>query len=347
MKRIKRGYMKSPFFGILIFNMCLVHIILKRNGIVHFSVIIIVTLLIREIYHAVVMHYLEKEIVNPFNELKYGLEEVMKENYNVHLVHNETDEIGMIMDSFNKMTACLSESKKIKAEYAENRKMLVANIAHDLKTPIACIQGYAEAVLDQIANSPDKTRKYIEIILNNSMYMNCLIEELILFTKLDTGKLEFEYELIDISDYMDDLMEELKIEIEEQGFGFSYDNQLKMNYLCKIDGKKLYRAIRNIIYNSVKYSNVNWLVIQVKLYADGSHIELQLMDNGVGIPAEKIDKIFERFYRIDPERTKDFMSSGLGLPIAKELVELHGGTIQVSSKNRNGVCFKIRLPIVV
>jgi signal transduction histidine kinase len=329
----------------ILFNLCLIHIILKKNGIVPVSIVIAGIILIKEFFCLRVLKCMESEIVNPFNCLKKGFEEVMKGNFDNKIIYNIDNEMGSLISSFNKMTVKLKESEKIKIEYEENRKIFITNITHDLRTPITSIQGYAEAILDEVANSPEKIIKYITIILNNSIYMNSLIEDLFIFTKLDMDKLELEYEDVSISCYMDDLMEELKIEIEEQRYVFEYSNMLKNDYELKIDRKKLYRAIRNIINNSLKYAEIENLVIQTTLYKEEEFIVLKIKDNGIGIPKDKIEKIFDRFYRVDSERTKDLMSSGLGLPIAKELIEKHGGSIEVYSEEGNGICFILLLPI--
>lgn len=337
--------MRFSWIGSIVFNICIIHVMFERTDFTLVSCIIVAIILAKEIYRIYFMHCLEKGIVNPLNKLQKGFEEVMNENYGVKIEHSIDNKMGILIYSFNKMTSKLREGEKIKSEYEENRKLLIASITHDLRTPIASIQGYAEAILDEVVTSPEKTKKYLEIILNNSSYMNNLIEDLFLFTKLDMDRLEFEYEDTDISLYMNDLLEELKIEVVEQGVTFEYKNELENKYILQIDGKKIYRAIINIVNNSLRYAERKDLLIKTVLFEGEKYVGLRITDNGIGIPENKIKRIFERFYRVDSERTKDFVSSGLGLPIAKELVEMHGGRIEVYSEEGKGACFTILLPI--
>lgn len=113
-----------------------------------------------------------------------------------------------------------------------------------------------------------------------------------------------------------------------------------------IDRKRLYQAIRNIIGNAVKFGSDKDMTIKIELDRQGDFITISIEDNGPGIPEDKLPYIFDRFYRIDNERTKDLMSTGLGLAIAKELVQAHGGAITVSSVEKNGTCFIIQLPTI-
>lgn len=144
---------------------------------------------------------------------------------------------------------------------------------------------------------------------------------------------------------MADLMEELKLELEEKGCRFEYTNKMEFDCIVKIDGKRIYQAIRNIIGNAVKYGPEDDLSIRAEVYQQGEYVCIGIKDNGPGIPEDKLPYIFDRFYRIDTERTKDLMSTGLGLSIARELVEAHGGRITVSSVENEGSCFTVSLPV--
>lgn len=287
---------------------------------------------------------LEKRVLNPIDKLKQGVEEIAKGNYDVKVESDVFNDITMLVASFNDMAQKLKENEKIKADYEENRKALLASISHDLKTPITSIQGYIEAISDKKDIDHEEMKRYLEIIYRNSNYMNKLIDDLFLFSKLDMQKLEFQFEEITISNFMDDLMEEIKFELDEKSIGFGYEDRLKSIYMVNIDRKRLYQTFRNVIGNAVKYGQVDGLLIHVALYGGENCVYVEISDNGPGIPEEKLPFIFNRFYRVDAERTKDIMSTGLGLAIARELVEAHGGSISVSSTMGKGSTFTIMLP---
>ena len=334
----------------IVFNLIILYLLFRWVGIKSISIFFAVFIIIKEVLQFSFLWRLEKRIFKPIDKLKNGVEEIAKGNYNVKVesdVINDLGFIGLLVDSFNEMAQKLQASEKIKSEYEENRKTLVANISHDLKTPISTVQGYIEAILDGVVISPDKVTMYLKTIYQNTVYMDKLINDLFLFSKLDLQKLDFQFESVPIKAFMDDLMVEFKFELEEKHSNFYYLNKIENDCSIKIDKKRLYQALRNIIGNAVKYGSNKDLTIKIELSRHDDFIGIKIEDNGPGIPEDKLPNIFDRFYRIDNERTKDLMSTGLGLAIAKELVQAHGGTISVTSILEEGACFTIRLPIML
>jgi signal transduction histidine kinase len=200
-------------------------------------------------------------------------------------------------------------------------------------------------MLERSDVSQETINKYHQIIYSNAAYMNKLIDDLFLFSKLDMQKLELKLESINVGAFMEDLMEEFKYELEDREIKFTYEDTMLQSCNIGIDRKRINQVFRNIIGNAVKYSSERQIEILIKLYAQEDYICIDLNDNGPGIPEDKLAFIFDRFYRIDYARTKDLMSTGLGLAIAKELVESHNGKITVSSKENVGTTFTVMLPI--
>jgi signal transduction histidine kinase len=289
---------------------------------------------------------LEKRIFTPIEKLKLGVDEISKGNYNVKVECDVPNDLGLLIYSFNEMALKLYESERIQNEYEENRKNLVANISHDLKTPITAIQGYIEALLDENIKFQGDKDKYLKTIHHNTVYINKLIDDLFLFSKLDMQKLDFAFESVEIGTFMDDFMEEYKFDLEEKNIQFQYTADLKKEYRVSLDGKRFHQAFNNIISNAVQHGPENDLSIEIRMYLEKDYICLAIEDNGYGIAEDKLPYIFERFYRIDIERKKEYMCTGLGLAIARELIEAHCGKITVSSKEKEGTCFTIKLPIL-
>ncbi len=312
-------------------------------GIVAFVFALIMTA--GSIFQILFLMGIEKRIFKPIEELKKGVGEIAKGNYEVAVAYDGHHEIGSLIRDFNQMAQKLAEAEKIKNEYEENRKVLIANISHDLKTPMTSILGYIEAIHDTKDLDMDKHEKYLKIISSNIRYMNRLIDDLFLFSKLDMQKLAIEPAITDMRPFMRDLMEEFRLELEEKGIELSYEDALNRGRKVKIDPKRFHQVMRNLIENAVKYGPEKGLVIQARLYTDEGSMLIDLRDNGPGIPAEHLKHVFERFFRLDAERTKYIASTGLGLAIAKELVEIQDGTIRVTSKMGEGTCFTISLPV--
>ena len=301
--------------------------------------------ILSQIFHFAWITHLEKRIFKPLSQLHNGVKEIAKGNYDVKIDNTTFNEIGFLIDSFNDMAAKLQENEILKREYEENWKTLIANISHDLKTPITAIGGYIDAIHEGVVTSPEKIDQYLQVIRKNTKYINHLIDDLFLFSKLAMHQLDFQMESIPIKAFMDDLMAEFSFEFQEKGFDFRYTDDMEESYPVIMDRQRIYQVIHNIIGNSVKYGPPENLCLKTRLYRKEALICLDIHDNGPGIPEDKITRIFDRFYRIDSERTKDLMSTGLGLSIAKELMEAHEGKIQVTSVLGEGSCFTLMLPI--
>ncbi len=339
----KSVYYFRPFT--LLFNLLILFLLFKLAGLKTIVIIIAVLIVVKEVAQVLFLLRLEKRVFQPIIALKNSVEEIARGNYDVKVQYNARNEIGLLVASFNEMAQKLGESERIKAEYEENRKDLIANISHDLKTPITSIQGYIEAILDDGGIPRENKNKYLRIIHNNVLYVNKLIDDLFLFSKLDLQKLDFQFEKVQIRAFMSDLTEELGLELEERRVRFFYTDQMEQDLPVRLDGKRIYQALRNIIGNALKYGPEEGLVIRVELVRQEDFACVRISDNGPGIPPDKLPYIFDRFYRIDNERTKDLMSTGLGLAIARELVEAHGGSITVFSRQGEGTCFTMTLPL--
>ncbi|WP_144005413.1 HAMP domain-containing sensor histidine kinase [Clostridium sp. DL-VIII] len=330
--------------GILI-SILLVFSIFKFVDIKAVTIFFAVIFVVHQSSHIYVTMKMEKRIMKPIEKLKDGVEQIARGNYDIKIDNDVYNEIGILIYDFNKMAETLKQSEEMKREYEENRKALIANISHDLKTPITSINGYIEALVDGVVTSPDKVNNYLNIIHNNAIYINNLIDDLFLFSKLDMQKLDFNFEVVKLRPFMNDLMEEFDFILKEKNIKFKFEDRLSKQLEVNIDGKRIYQVIRNVIGNAMKYGRQEDAIIQVELSSNNEWIKIEIKDNGPGIPEDKLSNIFNRFYRIDTERTKDFMSTGLGLAIAKEMVEAHGGKIYASSIIEKGSTFTIELPV--
>jgi len=332
--------------AIILFNLLILYLLFSWGGFKEVGIFLAVIIILKEITHFIFMLRLEKRIITPIEKLKLGVDEIAKGNFNVKVECNVPNDLGLLIFSFNEMAQKLYASEKIQTEYEENRKTLIANISHDLKTPITAIQGYIEALLEGNRKTEADADKYLRIIHHNTVYTNKLIDDLFLFSKLDMQKLDFSYETVKICPFMNDFMEEYQFDLEEKNITFQYNNQLTVDYGVSLDGKRFHQAFNNVINNAVTHGPEHGLGIIINLYEQEYFICLEIQDNGRGIAADKLPYIFDRFYRIDVERKKDYVCTGLGLAIARELIEAHQGTITVSSIEGRGTCFTIMLPII-
>lgn len=288
---------------------------------------------------------IEKRVLKPVERLKKGVDEIANGNYEVKVDAEGAWEVQSLIRDFNTMAQKLRKNEILQAQYEENRKHLVASISHDLKTPITSILGYIEAVSDTKGLSPEKLEKYLQIIHNNIAYMNRLIDDLFLFSKLDMQKLSFDFADTPMAPFVSDIMEELGLELEEKGAALVYRDETDGSPQAGIDAKRFYQVIRNIVDNALKHGGARDLTIRARLYCDAKNVYIDIANNGAAIPEDKLGHIFDRFYRLDTARTKDIGSTGLGLAIAKELMEAHGGGISAASTDDEGTCFTVSVPL--
>ncbi|AAK78298.1 signal transduction histidine kinase [Clostridium acetobutylicum] len=286
-----------------------------------------------------------RSILIPLNQLKIGTEKIKHGNLDFKVRAESSDEIGELCDAFDSMRKKLKESVELQAQYENNRKELISNISHDLKTPITSIKGYIEGIRDGVADTPEKMEKYVNTIYNKTQSMNYLIEELLTYSKLDLKKLPFYFIDMDFVSYMNDLMEEFKFDVEKNNMEFSYDNHIKGKANVRIDVQNINRVISNIISNSIKYMDKEHGKISVEVDSNNEEVLVGIKDNGMGISEEALPYVFDRFYREDFSRNTSKGGSGLGLAICKKIIEEHGGSIWAKSQKGHGteIWFSIKL----
>jgi len=309
-----------------------------------FPAMIALLLILPLLVNGLLNYYVSRSIVNPLKELKRATDQIREGDLAFEVRKGSRDEIGQLFHSFEEMRRRLEQSVELQLQYEENRKELLSNISHDLKTPITTIKGYVEGIRDGVANTPDKLDNYLSTIYSKAVAMDRLIDELFLFSKLDLGKVPFNFEKVNIGRYMEDLVEELEMDLAER--------EISIRYLCphdgplyaKVDRDKLKRAMFNITDNSVKYMDKPHKEILIALSArKRDEILVEVEDNGPGIEAEAVPHIFERFYRAEQSRSLQTGGSGLGLAIVKQIIHEHGGNIRATSREGEGTTISFTL----
>ena len=190
--------------------------------------------------------------------------------------------------------------------------------------------------MDGVANTPEKVDKYVRTIYNKANEMDTLINELTLYSKIDTNRIPYNFAKINVAEYFNDCVEEIGLDLESKGIGLSYYNYASPDIVIIADPEQLRRVVNNIIGNSVKYMNKQQGFIQIRIKDVGDFIQVELEDNGRGIAQKDLPYIFDRFYRTDASRNSATGGSGIGLSIVKKIVEDHGGKIWATSKEDAG-----------
>lgn len=232
------------------------------------------------------------------------------------------------------------EAVMIKQEQIRNKVRLTHNINHELKTPISGIMGYLETIINNPQMSPQQQKEFIMKCYGQTQRLTQLLADLSVIANIDEANELIEKELLSLSDIVAEAVNEIEKESQEKGI--KIENMMPQN--LKMTGNKslLQSIFHNLITNSLLYSSGSLITIKVlKETPDG--YEISFSDNGVGIAEEHLDKIFERFYRVDKGRSRKLGGTGLGLSIVKNAVNIHGGTILARKTEGGGLEFVFTL----
>ncbi|MGO4889047.1 cell wall metabolism sensor histidine kinase WalK [Anaerobacillus sp. MEB173] len=236
----------------------------------------------------------------------------------------------------------VTEQEKIEQE----RREFVANVSHELRTPLTSLRSYLEALADGAMNDPDIAPRFLQVTQNETERMIRLVNDLLQFSKMDSKDYRLNFEEINLTEYVNMVIDRFEMVSKDGRITFEREIEWEDMY-ASVDRDKITQVLDNIISNAIKYSPEGG-VITIGVHHDGQeNIRITVTDQGLGIPRESINKIFDRFYRVDKARSRNLGGTGLGLAIAKEMVQAHGGEIWVESEWEKGTTISFTLPHLV
>jgi signal transduction histidine kinase len=314
-----------------------------------FPLVLLTLLAALALTNGLLTYLVSRSIIKPLYALQEAAGRIREGDLDHAVKLRRQDEIGQLGSAFEEMRVRLRSSIGAQLQLEQNRKELLANISHDLKTPITAIQGCTECLLVGIADTEEKRQKYVQMIAGKTTEMNRMIEELQLYSTLDTGKLPFHWETVDLTLYLDQMVKELRHDPRLSGVQVSLSlgslGSESESVMIQADREKLHRVLMNLVDNSLQHMKTVPKSIQFLLSqeADGM-IVLELRDNGEGIPEEALPRVFDRFFRAESSRSPGKGNSGLGLAIVKQIIEAHGGTVEAASRDGEGTTILLLFP---
>lgn len=309
------------------------------------GIIVLVTVLLFVIAISVISFITSQTIVKPIKKISHGADEIAMGNLEYEIDYKSTNELGQTAKSFNDMRKKLKESIKKQNKSEEERKVLIAGIAHDLRTPLTSVKGYAEGLADGIADTPEKQKRYVKTICESISDMEKILDDLLTVSRLELSNYELNKTDVSVQEFFGDGAEEIKTFLDNADFDFEYENKCSDDTLICIDVDRFSRVINNIISNSIKYKK-DHVKGKIKIVIDEYErsVIIEISDNGIGVDKNSLPKIFDAMYRTDPARTRVSQGSGLGLAVCKQIVELHSGSIWARSDEGKGLSIFISLP---
>ena len=221
------------------------------------------------------------------------------------------------------------------------REEFVANVSHELRTPLSLIRGYVETLIDGAKDNPEVATKFLETIQRNAGRLQFLIEDLLTISELESGRLKMNLQPVSLRPIVEKVLEDFKT--QAAGRRVKLVNKVP-ELTAHADADRLHQLLGNLIGNAIKYGRTEGQVNLSGKRTDGGMIELCVRDDGPGIPVESLDRVFERFYRVDKARSREQGGTGLGLSIVKHIAHGHGGKVWVQSEPGKGAAFYFTLP---
>src|SRR6185437_13307911 len=271
-------------------------------------------------------------VTKPVRELSQGVERLAQCDLDVNIVVRSKDELGMLASAFNDMVRQLRLRRELERLVEESRAMsqaksqFLANMSHEIRTPLNGVIGMADLLL----RSPldDRQRKYAGMVKSSAEVLTTLINDILDFSKIEAGKLELESVDIDLYELTEDVVELLALRAQAKGLQVACDMRPDAPRWVRGDPTRLRQVIVNLLNNAVKFTETGEVVVSIlnePSTTDRKHIRIEVRDTGIGIPPERMDRLFQSFSQVDASTTRRFGGTGLGLAICKQLVELMGG----------------------
>lgn len=305
------------------------------------SVAVIIAAVVISIFftNRFLIKFVFKKIEEPLTLLADGVSQISNGNLDYRLEYYENDEFLPVCDSFNDMAERLKKSVELTKKNEENRKELLLDISHDLRTPLTAIQAYVEGLMDGVAQTPEMQKKYLETIKRKTIDIDKMVSSLFAYSKLDMEEFETNIEPIRLSDFLSDSVGSMREEYEKKGLNIIIAKC--DDVVIKADAQLLQRVTVNLLENSLKYKEKPTGNVLITATADGKRALLKFEDDGPGVEDDKLDKIFNVFYRTDRARSNTGSGSGIGLAFVKKAVESMNGRVYAERASLGGLAIVI------
>ena len=286
---------------------------------------------------------LAKTMISPIQDLTRAAERVAAGDFSDELDSTSKDEIGVLTRTFSEMADQLKTTLDDLTKSEQMRREFVANVSHELRTPITSIRSYAETLEEDPVMPEDTRMQFLNVILNESDRMTKIVQDLLTLSRFDAGSIEFSFAQFSFEGSVRDVYSAMALEAQGHGHEFILDIQPGIPRI-RGDKNRVEQVLINMVSNAIKYTRDGGR-IRVSAGSKDEEVWCTVQDNGIGIPKEDVDKVFERFYRVDKARSRESGGTGLGLSIASEIVTRHNGRIGIQSSEGKGTTITMWLPV--
>lgn len=305
--------------------------------------IILESLLIGLVISALLSLLLAKAMATPIQNLTKAAERVASGDFSHKPESDAGDEIGVLTRTFNSMAGQLEHTLDDLKKSEEMRRDFVANVSHELRTPITSIRSYAETLLESSDLPRQTEEEFVVVILKESDRMTNIVQDLLTLSRFDAGSAKFNFECFSLKDSLTDVYNSMLLEAQKHGHCLRLTINGDPPDITG-DRLRLDQVFINLIANATKYTPDGG-TIDIRAETDDDSVKVTVVDNGIGIPAEDVSRVFDRFYRVDKARGRESGGTGLGLSIANEIIMRHNGKIDVESRYGEGTTMIVTIPV--
>lgn len=313
-----------------------------RNAVIFSACILLITVIISVYFtNRFLIHFVFENIETPLDILSKGVKEISDGNLEYRICYEIDDEFKPVCTVFNEMAERLKKSVEESKKNDENRKEMLLDISHDIRSPLTSIQAYVEGILDGIADTPEMRQKYLQTIKRKTTDIEKMITSLSAFSKLDMNAY-----IIDETNAVFPVFFEEYIRKNAEDISVKLEVNADDVYTCKADTELLERITFNVLNNSMKYGNQNNPECRILICEDEGYVRIEFADNGPGVEEENLEHLFDIFYRTDKARSHTGNGSGIGLSFVKKATELMGGHVKAMNNEMGGLSIVIYLRCV-
>lgn len=278
---------------------------------------------------------LGRHLMAPIKATTQAVQDLAGGDYARRITTDSSDELGLLARDFNHLAATLQDNEK-------SRQQWIADISHELRTPLAVLQGEIEALIDGVRQLDEQQLKSLHCEV---LGLSQLVDDLYQLALSDVGALDYRFELIAAKELLHESTDLYKHRIEQANLTFNVIGLEALNAKVRVDEKRIAQLFNNLLENSLRYTDPGGS-INLNVSATGDELEVILEDSSPGVPSDALTMIFDRLYRVDQSRSREFGGSGLGLALCSNIVAAHGGSISASHSTLGGVAIRIVFPCV-
>ena len=305
--------------------------------------LILEAVLIGFVISIVISLIMSKTMLSPIQGMTTAAEAMADGDFSRKIKVESEDEIGILANTFNDMAAQIESMLEELKKAEKLRREFVANVSHELRTPLTSVRTYAETLSDNHEIPREMEDEFLRVIINESDRMAKIVQDLLELSRFDSGTSVLSVESFSMERSVRDVYAAIALEAKKRNHELNLELEWR---LPRINGDRarIEQVLMNIMSNALKYTPDGGR-IDVSSGSSGGNIWVKIEDTGVGIPQDDLERVFDRFYRVDKARTRESGGTGLGLSIAKEIITKHGGDINIESAQGEGTSVTITLPI--